>query len=71
MGDRMSAAEFAAKVEWEGGVLEALEYGLTVDDIDLGEVELRGLWGPLQDAYRTLGPLVDAAEAFLSGFGES
>lgn len=47
----MTGEEFAAKVEWEGGVLDALEYGLKIDDIDKGEVVLREKWLAAQTAW--------------------
>ncbi len=47
----LTAPHFAAKVEWEGGVVEALTYGLKVDHLDPDDpvsVELRSKWGELQ-----------------------
>ena len=34
MDSRMTIEELASKVEWEGGVEGALDYGVTSDDIE-------------------------------------
>src|SRR5690606_4104241 len=44
--------QVAAKVDWEGGIPEALEYGLTVDDMPAGDEELRAAWGRLEAAHQ-------------------
>jgi hypothetical protein len=51
-----SAEWLAAKVDWEGGVLGALDYGIVADRIE--DPTLRALWADLQDRYRGLAPLV-------------
>ena len=33
MDEGMSFEDFLDKIEWEGGVAEAIRYGLTVDDL--------------------------------------
>ena len=43
--------DFAAKVEWEGGVLESLDYGLTKEDVPEGDTELYAAWEALEIAY--------------------
>lgn len=52
----ISAKRLADKVEWEGGVLAALEYGIRSEQID--DSELRSLWSDLEQRYRSLTPLV-------------
>jgi hypothetical protein len=52
----MTRNELARKVEWEGGALGALEFGIVFQDID--DPVLRDLWKNLQDRYRALTPLV-------------
>jgi hypothetical protein len=52
----MTRDELARKVEWEGGPLGALEFGIVFDDIT--DPVLRDLWKDLQDRYRALTPLV-------------
>lgn len=54
------------KVEWEGGITEALNYGLTVDDMPDGDAELREAWAKLIDAYAGLEPLEQAVYALLN-----
>src|SRR5690606_27568521 len=44
--------QVAEKVDWEGGIPEALEYGLTVDDMPAGDEELRAAWGRLEAAHQ-------------------
>lgn len=41
----MSEEEFADKIEWEGGVFEALDWGLHPNDLDKRE-------GELYDSYK-------------------
>lgn len=47
MSGQMTPAEFAGKVEWEGGVLDALDYGLRADDLDDSNPELKAAWRDL------------------------
>lgn len=46
-----SRAEVASKVEWEGGVAEALDYGLKSEDMPEGDHELEGAWNRMEEAY--------------------
>ena len=51
----MTPARFASKVEWEGGVQDALDYGLKATDLDPEDPnsrELREAWGELERIYR-------------------
>ena len=50
--DYQTREQVAAKVDWEGGIPEALEYGLTVDDMPAGDEELRAAWGRLEAAHQ-------------------
>ena len=50
----------ASKIQWEGGVIGALEYGLKPDDI--GDPELRAAWQQLQQAHAELRPLIQDFE---------
>ena len=68
MIDYMSTADFAAKVEWEGGVEGALEYGLKHTDLDPGDesvAELRAKWRELEEIYGELEALSDEAARIL------
>ena len=53
---RFTTDELAKKVRWEGGALDAIEYGIRSEQID--DPELRELWRDLEDRYRALTPLV-------------
>lgn len=61
----MTPARFAGKVEWEGGVFEALDYGLEhtrLDPDDSAAAELRAAWAELERLYAPV-----AAQAALVG----
>jgi hypothetical protein len=60
----MTPVEFAGKVEWEGGVLDAWEYGLRADEIEEG-THLRILWRQLDELMAPLAPLVQSIERLL------
>lgn len=60
---RFTKDELARKVRWEGGALDAIEYGIRSEQID--DPELRDLWRALEDGYRALTPLVTTIEARL------
>lgn len=53
---KFSLATLARKVDWEGGVLAALEYGVRAEDIE--DPKLRALWEQVEIGYRSLTPLV-------------
>ena len=59
----MTPARFAAKVEWEGGILEALDYGLAPADVTEGP--LRDLWSKLSSLYRQMQPILAEAQRAL------
>lgn len=64
----MSAVEFANKIEWEGGVVGALDYGLRASDLDPDEpdsAELRQTWAELEDKYSDVAVLVDDLDRIL------
>jgi hypothetical protein len=50
-------AAVAAKVEWEGGIIEALEYGIHAADMPAGDTGLTAAWQALEDAFDALQPL--------------
>lgn len=57
-GDEMyTKEEFFGKIEFEGGIVEALVYGLKSADCEPGDA--RNLWEKLETAYSQLDPLVD------------
>ena len=64
----MNRADFLAKIEWEGGVYDALVYGLKPDDLDEGEDDgLRQEWGALVAIYKRLEPTIEAIESYIEG----
>jgi len=68
MSDRFTSREhLAAKIEWEGGILEALDYGIRTGDMPEGDTELIEAWGKLEAAWKQLNPLADAVTELLGG----
>ena len=66
MSDRFkSRDDLAGKIEWEGGVIESLDYGITTDMMPEGDAELTEAWGKLEAAWKQLSPLADAVEKLL------
>lgn len=65
MEDLMTEEEFAGKIEWEGGVLEALSYGLKWESCEPGE--LRTMWKSLQAAYDGIHPLLQNVYEYFDG----
>ncbi len=59
----MSTRELARKVQWEGGVISALEYGIRSDEID--DPELAALWRNMENLYDQLRPAVQIADKML------
>ncbi len=61
----MTLTEFCAKIEYEGGVIEALRYGLLADDLVTAEprgAELYDIWEALSAAWVSIGRLEDEAD---------
>lgn len=56
------------KIEWEGGVLDALQYGIHASDID--DPELRALWAELEAANAKVGPAVSTINHIFVGMRE-
>jgi hypothetical protein len=55
MSSYRSPEDFAAKVEWEGGVAGALDYGLKHTDLDPADpstAALREKWARIEQIYR-------------------
>lgn len=65
----MTEQEFAQKIDWEGGILEALGYGLRPDDAPPGE--LRDAWAELRAAFEDMRPLVRRVEGILDRIEDS
>lgn len=61
MSQPMTRGNFASKIEWEGGIFEALDYGLKHTDLSADDPDaaaLRAAWAELEAAYDALRPLV-------------
>jgi len=65
MTEPMTAADFASKVAWEGGVMEALDYGL--DPSDAPEGPIRDAWARLYQLWQQLSPIADEVSRLLDG----
>ena len=59
--------DLAAKVSWEGGLMEALDYGITTDMMPEGDAELTEAWAKLEASFRETSKLADAVEELLAG----
>jgi hypothetical protein len=53
----------AHKINWEGGVLATLDYGLRPEDIE--DQQLRTAWAELRELYARIRPLVKSFEQLL------
>jgi hypothetical protein len=68
MPDYMTPASFAGKVDWEGGVFEALAWGLShthLNPDDPSSRDLRQAWHELETAYQAMRPLECRVDALL------
>jgi hypothetical protein len=61
--------EVASKIDWEGGITEVLDYGVTAEDMPEGDTELAGawheldlLWAPLQRQITIVFSMLDSEE---------
>lgn len=59
MREPMSEEDFAAKIHWEGGIMDALDYGLRSEDVVPGDLhnlweELEGYWAQMQSTVYEL-----------------
>ncbi len=67
----MTPLEFAAKIEWEGGIFDAfLDYGLTADDLDDTDPALKSAVRAFMYAMARVQPELTALEEALSEYGE-
>jgi hypothetical protein len=54
--------DFLGKIDWEGGVVDALEYGLTTERYPNLPQRLRDKWVELREAWNEFAPLIDEWE---------
>jgi len=72
MSDRFeNRAALAGKIEWEGGLMEALDYGIKTEDMPEGDTELIEAWSKLEAAYRAVEPLAEAVDKLLPEPGDA
>lgn len=57
--------EVIAKMNWEGGIYDALEYGLKASDMP--DEELKEAWQALEDAFSEAEYLADRVLSLLEG----
>jgi hypothetical protein len=70
MAHRFESREaLAAKIEWEGGVLESVDYGIRVEDMPEGDTELAELWAELVPAYQKADELASKVHTLLEEHG--
>lgn len=54
---------FARKVRWEGGVLNAIDYGMHSNDVPDAQIALT--WAEAEDLYGRLRPILSRLDEFL------
>lgn len=62
----MNEQDFADKIDWEGGPLEALEYGLRSEELT-EDGALKDAWVALEQAWIDFEPLVDDVVELIEG----
>ena len=66
----MNEDEFLGKVEWEGGVLDALEYGLKAEHLKDQNRTLFIQWRLLEKAWKSFQPTLGAVEQYFEDWQE-
>ena len=51
--------DLAAKIDWEGGIAEAVAYGIKHTDIPDGHPDLAAAWARLEDVHAEMECLCD------------
>jgi hypothetical protein len=57
--------QFINKIEWEGGIVSALEYGLKADDLADKNSELYARWAVLEQKWASFQKLIPGIESLL------
>jgi gamma-glutamyl:cysteine ligase YbdK (ATP-grasp superfamily) len=72
MTAKMSPNEFVAKLDWEGGIFAALEYGLKASHLEDKDSDLAVAWDALEKKWEALQPDLTAVDVALTdlGYGE-
>lgn len=64
----MNDIEFAERVDYEGGAIAALEYGMTTSDLDNQDSNLATAWRRLEAAWEQFEPYLREAEDLVEGY---
>jgi hypothetical protein len=62
--------ELLCKIEWEGGIFEALDYGCAREALDTDDPNLARLWGELTTKWLELAPLSEQFQRALQAVTE-
>lgn len=57
MTKKYTNASLLTKINWEGGIMDALDYGISPDDIE--DPKVASIWRDIQDHYLDLEPMID------------
>ena len=57
---KMSLGRLAAKVAWEGGIINALDYGIR--SVDVEDADVARHWAELERLYERMIPLLGAID---------
>lgn len=60
-----SRRALANKINWEGGLMEALDYGIKTADMPEGDTELTEAWAALESSFRETAKLAGKVSAML------
>ena len=70
MSDRFENREaVAAKIDWEGGMDSALEYGIDEGDMPEGDMELIDAWRTMRKAWELYSSLAGRVQDLLPDSG--
>lgn len=67
---KMTEDEFLGKVEWEGGVVDALEYGLHAEVLLDQNTELASRWRALEQEWRWFQNFLNPVEQLFEDWQE-
>ena len=63
--EQMTPQEFVRKVDWEGGVIDALDYGLRAKDMDDSNPAFKAGWQELERLWLDFEPMLRAMETMI------
>ena len=70
MGSNLKTVqEIANKIQWEGGILDAVEYGIHATDIE--DEDLAELWSELEFEYESVKEIVDNIDLYIESYLEA